>query len=110
VLEVREGREDAAIARFVGLEAELLEHGRDVLLDTALGDEEGPRDRLFDFPSAMSARTAASRSVSRPICASRARRLRSWATTSGSNTVAPAPIRSTVSTNSPTSATRSFSR
>ena len=37
-------------------------------------------------------------------------RARSWATTSGSSAVPPLATRSTASTNSPTSATRSFNR
>ncbi len=62
----------------------------------------------LDRPSAISASTSRSRGVSR--LSGSCRRRSNCPTTSGSSTVPPPATRTTVSANSVTAATRSFSR
>ncbi len=65
---------------------------------------------LLERPSAISSSTSRSRGVMSTSGSSRRARPSSWATTSGSSADPPPATRFTASTNTSTSATRSFSR
>ena len=108
--EVGEDGHHPAVLGVVGRQAELGEHVADVLLHRAgrdhqpLGDGRvgvalGHQGQQLPFPRGQGARA-----LSRRCPAS------SWDMTCGSSTVAPRATRSRASRNSPTLATRSFSR
>ena len=102
-VEVGEDGEHAAVVVIGGGQAELAEDAVDVLADGLVGDEQPSTDAALERPSAMSPSTSRSRGVSSARGSSRWRRLRSWATTSGSMTVPPPATRRTASMNWSTS-------